>query len=198
MVVDFQRNVFCLLGLPFDAVNMADTVQLVRHAAAHRIPCVLSTPNTDWVVNCLANSRFRDSALFSDLSLADGRPLVWIARLLDVPVRELVPGSTLFEQLRENASGRQLSVFFFGGVEGAAEKACRRLRMENQGLTCVGFDAAGFGSVEDMSRDEVIQRINRSGADFLVVALERRRDRRGSSVTARASPCRSSVILVRW
>jgi len=169
-VVDFQRNVFCLLGLPFDAINMADTVQRVRDAAARRVPCLLSTPNTNWVVNCLADGQSRDSAISSDLSLADGRPLVWIARLLDIPIREPVPGSTLFDWLR-SVSGRQLSVFFFGGVDGAAEKACRRLRMENQGLTCVGFDSAGFGSIEDMSRDEVIQRINMSKADFLVVAL---------------------------
>ena len=169
-MVDFRRNVFCLLGLPLDAINMADTVRRVRDAAARRTPCLLSTPNTNWVVDCLGDGRFRDSTISSDLNVVDGRPLVWIARLLDIPIPEPVPGSTLFDWLRR-LNGRQLSVFFFGGVDGAAEKACRRLRMENQGLTCVGFDAAGFGSVEDMSRDEVIRRINMSKADFLVVAL---------------------------
>jgi N-acetylglucosaminyldiphosphoundecaprenol N-acetyl-beta-D-mannosaminyltransferase len=169
-VVDFQRNVFCVLGLPFDAVNMADALQRVRDAAAQGTPCFVSTPNTNWVVSCLTDEQFRDSAIHSDLSIADGMPLVWIARLLDIPIRERVPGSTLFDLLR-GGTGKQLSVFFFGGADGAAEAACWRLRIENQGLTCVGFESAGFGSIEEMSSDGVIQRINASKADFLVVAL---------------------------
>jgi N-acetylglucosaminyldiphosphoundecaprenol N-acetyl-beta-D-mannosaminyltransferase len=173
-VVDFQRDVFCLLGLPFDAIDMATALQRVREAAAQRIPCFISTPNTNWVVNCRTDEPFRDSAVHSDLSLVDGMPLVWIARLLGIPIREPVPGSTLFDLLRRSA-GKQLSVFFFGGADGAAEAACRRLRTENRGLTCAGFEPAGFGSIEDMSSESVIQQINASGADFLVVALGARK-----------------------
>src|SRR5262249_51150603 len=120
---------------------MADALQRVRDAAAQGTPCFVSTPNTNWVVRCLTDEQFRDSAIRSDLSIADGMPLVWIARLLDIPIRERVPGSTLFDLLR-GSTGKQLSVFFFGGADGAAEAACRRLRIENQGLTCAGFESA--------------------------------------------------------
>jgi N-acetylglucosaminyldiphosphoundecaprenol N-acetyl-beta-D-mannosaminyltransferase len=174
IVVDFQRDVFCLFGLPFDAVNMAEALERVRNAAAQGTRCVISTPNTNWVVSCLTDTPFRDSAIHSDLSIVDGMPLVWIARFLGLPIREPVPGSTLFDQLRRG-DGRQLSVFFFGGGESVADAACRRLLAENQGLTCAGFDPAGFGSVEDMSSDRVIQQINASGADFLVVSLGARK-----------------------
>jgi N-acetylglucosaminyldiphosphoundecaprenol N-acetyl-beta-D-mannosaminyltransferase len=169
-VVDFQRNVFCVLGLPFDAISMADALCCLRQAAEERTRRVVSTPNVNWVVSCLSDVQFRDAAIHSDLSVVDGKPLVWIAWLLGIPISEPVSGSTLFALLRCD-SGKQLSVFFFGGVDGAAETACRRLRMENRGLTCAGFDPAGFGSIEDMSGDDVIQRINTSNADFLVVAL---------------------------
>ena len=52
-----------------------------------------------------------------------------------------------------------------------AEAACARLRSEAGGLTCVGFEFPGFGSVETMSGDRLIENINASGADLLVVAL---------------------------
>ena len=82
-----------LLGLPFDAVNMADAVQRVRDAAAQRTPCFISTPNLNFLINCLTDDQFRDSVINSDLSIADGMPLVWIARLMGIPIRTRVAGS---------------------------------------------------------------------------------------------------------
>src|SRR5688572_13056036 len=114
---------------------MTGALDRVRDAAARGQRCVLSTPNVNWVVSCLSDEAFRDAAIHSHLNLVDGMPLVWIARLLDVPIRERVAGSTLFDRLR-NATGGQLSVYFFGGNDGVAEAACRRLRSEDRGLTC--------------------------------------------------------------
>jgi N-acetylglucosaminyldiphosphoundecaprenol N-acetyl-beta-D-mannosaminyltransferase len=166
----FQRNVHCLLGLPFDAVDMAGAVRRVRASAAERRPCFISTPNLNFVVGSLSDSGFRDSVIHSDLSVADGMPVVWVARLLGIPIRERVAGSSLFERLREYR-GMPLKVYFFGGAPGVAEAARRRLNAEARGLECVGFESPGFGSVEALSGEDTIERINASGADFLVVSL---------------------------
>jgi len=171
---NFSREVHCLLGLPFDAVNMADAVQRVRAATANRSSCFLSTPNLNFLIASQSDTAFRSSVINSDLSIADGLPLVWVGRLLGIPIRERVAGSTLFDTLR-NDSRKPLSVFFFGGTDGVAETACRRLNMEGQGLTCAGFETPGFGSVQEMSNKEVIDRINASNADFLVVSLGARK-----------------------
>ncbi len=170
MPVDFSRNVHCLLGLPFDIVDMAAAVARVRSAAAGGAPCFLSTPNLNFLIACRGDAAFRDSVITSDLSIADGMPLVWMARLLGMPIRQRVAGSSLFETLRHD-SARPLSVYFFGGPDGVAERACKRLSAESCGLTCVGFECPGFGSVEEMSSKATIDRINASGAGFLVVAL---------------------------
>jgi N-acetylglucosaminyldiphosphoundecaprenol N-acetyl-beta-D-mannosaminyltransferase len=173
-MVDFNRDVYCLLGLPFDAVDLAGAVQRVRDAAAQRTPCVISTPNVNFLIGCRSDNQFRDSVINSDLSIADGMPLVWIARLLGIPIRERVAGSTLFDALRDSP-GEPLSVFFFGGPDGLAEAACRRLTLERKGLTCAGYESPGFGPIEDMSTEEIIQRINATNADILVVALGARK-----------------------
>ena len=159
------------MGLPFDAVDMEWVVHHIRRIVRNRESCFLSAPNVNVVVGCRTNSHFRDSVIHSDLSIADGMPLVWIARLLlDVPIRGRIAGSSLFEALRSNPVER-LSVFFFGGQEGVAEIACQRLNADAMGLICAGFDFPGFGSFEEMSGDERIAKINASGADFLVVSL---------------------------
>jgi len=170
MLPDFSREVRCLLGLPFDMVSLEAAEQRIRAAAANRTSCFLSTPNLNFLIAAQSDSAFRNSVINSDLSLADGMPLVWIARLLGIPIRGRVAGSDLFELLRVGAPNR-LSVYFFGGMEGVAETACRRLNAESSGLMCAGFESPGFAPIQEMSSDESIEKVNASGADFLVVSL---------------------------
>jgi|SRR3954471_5429041 len=167
---DLERDVHCLLGLPFDVTDMAGAVRRVRGAIGRRARCFISTPNVNWLVACRKDPRFRDSVLVSDLSIADGMPLVWIARFLGIPLAQRVAGAALFEQLKTDMS-RPLSVYFFGGPEGVAEAAARRLNDESTGLLCVGYEYPGMGSVEELSQAQSIARINASGADLLVVSL---------------------------
>jgi N-acetylglucosaminyldiphosphoundecaprenol N-acetyl-beta-D-mannosaminyltransferase len=166
----FGRNVHCLLGLPFDALDMAETLARVREAAARRTPCFISTPNLNFLAGARADGAFRDSVIRSDLSIADGMPLVWAARLLGIPLGSRVAGADLFERLSERTA-KPLSVYFFGGGKGVAEAACRRLNAAPAGVVCAGFESPGWGSAEELSRPESIARINASGADFLIVSL---------------------------
>jgi N-acetylglucosaminyldiphosphoundecaprenol N-acetyl-beta-D-mannosaminyltransferase len=171
---DFERDVHCLLGLPIDAVDVAGAEKRIRAAAAARSPCFMSTPNVNFLIASRADDAFRNALLHSDLSVADGMPLVWLARLIGIPLRERVAGANLFEALREGR-GRPLSVYFFGGPDGVAEAAGRRLDLEAKGLTCAGYESPGFGSVDQMSSEETIRRINASNADLLVVSLGARK-----------------------
>ncbi len=173
-MVSFNRDIHCILGLPFDAITLAGAVELVRNAASSRQPCLLSTPNLSFLVSCLSDRDFRDSVIHSDLSVADGMPLVWVARVLGIPIKERVAGSGLFEALCDDPA-TYLSVYFFGGPEGVAEQACRSLNARGGGVTCVGHGYPGFASLDEMSSESILGRINASGANFLVVALGARK-----------------------
>ena len=163
-----------MFGLPFDALGMDEAVSMLRDAVACQRASFLSTPNLNFVIAAQADEAFRNSVLHSDLSVADGMPLVWVARLLRIPMPERVAGSGLFERLRES-TGRPIAVYFFGAPDGVAERACDRLNEVASGLHCAGCDSPGFGSVEEMSGDERIARINASGAEFVIVSLGARK-----------------------
>lgn len=167
---DFNRKIYCLLGLPFDAVSLDEAVTQIRRAMDQRIPCFLSTPNLNFLIAAQKNPAFRNSVIHSDLSLPDGMPIVWLAKLMGIPIRERVAGSDVFDALR-NGPGRQVKVYFFGGPPGVAERAALQINEEKKGMVCVGFESPGYGSIEDMSSDSTIDKVNRSGADFLVVSL---------------------------
>lgn len=128
MTVDFSRNIHCLLGLPFDAATMAGTVDRVRRAASDRQRCFLSTPNLNSLIGCLSGG-FRDSVINNELGVADGMPLVWMARLLGIPIRGTGVRLGLFEALHRDPAHR-MSVCFFGGPEEMAARACQKLNTE--------------------------------------------------------------------
>jgi N-acetylglucosaminyldiphosphoundecaprenol N-acetyl-beta-D-mannosaminyltransferase len=169
---DLSRDVYCILGMPIDAIDMATAVARVEAAAAGSTPYLISTPNLNFLVNSLSNPEFRNSVLSSDLSTADGMPIVWIARLLGIPVRTRVAGSGMFDAFTQRRDAKQpVGVFMFGGNEGVAEAAGQALNARAGSVRCVGALYPGFGSLDDMSNAEVIDRINASKAGFLVVAL---------------------------
>lgn len=169
---DFERQVVCILGLPFDVISTEQVVDKLSNAAHQYQRCFLSTPNLNFAVASLEGGAFRDSVIRSDLSVADGMPLVWIAKLLGLPVTERVAGSTLFERLRARKDGAaKLRVYFFGGPDGVAAAAAEKLNASASGLVCSGYESPGFGSIEQMSTPAIINRINASQADFVVVAL---------------------------
>jgi len=172
--VDFDRPVVSILGLPFDAIGIDAAVQRIREAAFAGRRCFVSTPNLNFAIAAQSDAAFRGSVLRSDLSLVDGMPLVWVARLVGLPVRERVSGSDVFEALQRHP-GPPLKVFLLGGPPGAAARAAESIDRRGGGLRCVGFDPAGFDSIEAMSGPEQIERINRSGAHFVVVALGARK-----------------------
>ncbi|MES2583328.1 MAG: WecB/TagA/CpsF family glycosyltransferase [Pseudomonadota bacterium] len=164
------RNVHCLLGLPFDVMTLEQAVGSIRVAVARRAPCFFSTPNLNFLIAGQTNAAFRNSVSRSDLSLADGMPIVWLAKLLGIPIAQRVSGSDVFEALR-NSAGPLLKVYFFGGPPGVAERASLQINAEGKSMVCVGYESPGYGSIEAMSQAETLGRINQSGADFLIVAL---------------------------
>ena len=115
---DLAREVICLFGLPLDVVTMEDVVKRVRAAMLTRQRLFLSTPNLNFLIGCQRDSALRQSIIDSDLSVADGIPLVWMSRLLRAPLPERVAGSGLFERLRDDSpmpGDRPIRVYFFGG-----------------------------------------------------------------------------------
>ena len=64
---DLQRDVYCILGMPIDAINMADVVKRIDEAVATRSAFRISTPNLNFLSNSLFDKEFRETLLDSDL-----------------------------------------------------------------------------------------------------------------------------------
>ena len=154
-----DRHIYNLLGLTFDAIGMEGTVNAILDAINGNQKLILSTPNLNFLVASLKSEAFRRSVLNSNLSIADGMPIVFMCKLLNIPITERVAGSSLIDELRNNITCRNkpIKVFFFGGQDGIAERAHKKLNQDKGGLTSVGYLNPGFGTVQDMSSTDIIE-----------------------------------------
>ena len=169
-MADFFRNVHSVMGLPIDAMSMDEAVHRLQQARISREKCFFSTPNLNFVMASQKQADFRESVCMSNLSLADGMPLVWVARLLNIPIRERVSGSDLFERLRQQTESLW-RVFFFGGPKGVGQDACLAIGEQTAGVLPTGYIYPGFVSTDEMGRADLLQCINQSQSDMVVVAL---------------------------
>ena len=129
-----DRDVHSILGLPFDSVSLDGAIAIVRKSIEQDASCFLSTPNLNFVIATQADDAFFQSIVDSDLSVADGMPLIWVAKLLGIPIAERVAGSTLFDELsKQKNKAEKINVFFFGGQEGIAELAHQKLNENSLG-----------------------------------------------------------------
>jgi N-acetylglucosaminyldiphosphoundecaprenol N-acetyl-beta-D-mannosaminyltransferase len=169
---DLSREVYCILGVPVDAIGMHAVLRRIESAAASRTPFLISAPNLNSLVISQSDEDFRESLVLSDLCTADGMPVVWIAWLAGMPIKNRIAGSDIFDALKaEHGTAHPLKIFLFGGPEGVARAASRALNSQPSGVYCKGWFYPGFCSAEEMSRDDIIDDINSSGADFLVASL---------------------------
>lgn len=167
-----NRRETCVLGLPFDALTEQQALIEIIKSAEQKRRCFLSTPNLNFVISSLRSAIFFDSVCASNLSVADGMPLVLVSKLVGENLPERVSGSGLFEILMQRAaSEKTTSVFFFGGDPGIANQAAEALNRSDNSLVAAGALDPGRGSVEEMSSAEIINQINTANPDIVVVAL---------------------------
>jgi N-acetylglucosaminyldiphosphoundecaprenol N-acetyl-beta-D-mannosaminyltransferase len=158
--------------VPVDAVTFAGALERVEQLVQARAGGAVFTPNVDHVVLAHENERLRDAYSRASLSLADGMPLLWTARLLGTPLPEKISGSDFVVPLLERAAQRGWGVYFLGGAPGVAAKARDAIVAQLPALRIVGIDAPRIDVDEaPAEREPVIDRIRASGADVVLVAL---------------------------
>jgi N-acetylglucosaminyldiphosphoundecaprenol N-acetyl-beta-D-mannosaminyltransferase len=136
-------------GVPIDRMTMAESVQWVIERLRRRTvgsPLMIMGPNAHLVTLAKKSTKFRDALASAHLNVPDGISIVLASRLLGTPIPERVPGGELMERLCEECGRFDLSVFFLGGLPGAAAGAAEQLRRRYPSLRVAGCycPAPGF------------------------------------------------------
>ena len=158
-----------VLGLRIQNTTQDEAIEwILEHAEDVRTrQLVFVNPHC---VNIAGHDRlYRESVHSGDLVLADGIGMQMAGRLLGTPFRQNVNGTDLFPALCQHpqASGK-LRLFLLGGLPGIADKVADWVRVYAPGVIIAGVQDGFFKPDE---QDAVIDRINSSGANVLLVAM---------------------------
>lgn len=161
-----------LLNTEIDNISMEEALARIDAMVQEKKPSYVVTPNLDHIVTIERDAYFRDAYAHADLVLADGKPLLWIAKAKKTPIREKISGSDLFPRLAELAANKGYTMFFLGAGEGVAHKAAEKLEEKYPGLMVKGCYAPAMGFEHDKEAvSQIIDQVKTAKPDILVVGL---------------------------
>jgi N-acetylglucosaminyldiphosphoundecaprenol N-acetyl-beta-D-mannosaminyltransferase len=158
-----------ILGLPFDALTMDQTlVQVERALAGTHAPLQHTVLNAAKVVRARSDPFLRASIEASDLVSLDGQAVVWAARLLGHSAPERVAGIDMMWELLRRSDAKGYRVYFLGARQEVLERLLDRVRHEFPGVIVAGA-RDGYFQVSD--EPSVAAAVTDAKADILFVAL---------------------------
>lgn len=147
------------------------TAYIVRESTTGRGGWV-ATPNVDICRQSRANPALRQLLGSATLTVPDGMPLIWAARLAGRPLPERVCGSSLVDTLSSAAAVANLSIYLLGGAPGVPEKAALALARRYPGLRVAGADAPRLGFDKSAAEVSAVRtRLRAAQPDVVFVGL---------------------------
>lgn len=146
-----------LLNTYVNNVSMAETLDEICQLVEEKKKSYVVAINVDVVMKMEKDEYLKRITDEADLTLVDGKPLVWIAKWYKKPVKAKISGSDLVPELCSVAAEKGYSIFILGGKEGIAEKAKANLEKQHKNIQIVGTYSPPFGFEKD---EEELEKIN--------------------------------------
>ncbi len=159
-----------LLNTYVNNVSMKETLQEICRLVDAKQKSYVVAINVDVVMKMETDSYLKEITDKADLTLVDGKPLVWISKWHKKPVKAKISGSDLVPRLCRVADKKGYSVFIIGGADGVAEKAKNNLEKKLKNLKIIGTYSPPFGFEKN---EEELRKINTMISDVhpdLVIA----------------------------
>lgn len=161
-----------IFGLALHRIDRGEVVAQVLDGLARGQGGWILTPNVELVQQAAEDPRIRALYGRADLRVADGMPLLWMARLAGRPFPGRVAGSDLVGVLAGAVAPQGRRLFLLGGDDGVAEQAGRSLAERHPGLVVCGHLAPQLDAPPSVAqRAEVEAALQEARPDLVFVAF---------------------------
>ena len=140
----------------------------VSSSSSARFPAMVCTPNAEIMMEAQNDKLLHDILNAADLVIADGAGVVLASKILGHKNLERVPGFDLVKELLTNPARYPFSFFFLGGKPGVAESAAAKIAESSPNTKISGCRDGYFSELQE---SDIIEQVNKSGTDILLVAL---------------------------
>ena len=117
-----------ILGCPFDAVSLEQTVDCIKKAVVDNSVLRISVGNVDMIMKARRDPEFAEVFKSADLVIADGVPIIWASRLLGDPLPGRVAGTELVWKCGQVSAETGCNVGLVGASHSVALRAAGNLQ----------------------------------------------------------------------
>jgi N-acetylglucosaminyldiphosphoundecaprenol N-acetyl-beta-D-mannosaminyltransferase len=165
--VKLDRAPIAILGVPFDCINLAETLALAGQMIASGQPHYALTAGVDFLAQAMDDVELRHILFDSHLVLAEDKTVVWASKILGNQLPENIALPSLIAQLLALAEQKNWRVFFLGADEAVAEK----IRARHPKLQMAGAYLPPDKPLLEMDHADILRRLRAAKPDLLLVAF---------------------------
>ncbi|TKT87646.1 WecB/TagA/CpsF family glycosyltransferase [Dyadobacter frigoris] len=133
--------------------------------------CYICVANVHMLVEAYNDPRFASIVNKSVMTTPDGMPLVWSMNILHGIKQDRVAGMDLLPDLLKETSEKQIPVYFYGGTQEMLNKTKQFIITKYPGSVLAGLHSPPFRELTKIEENDIVEKINQSGAKILFVAL---------------------------
>ncbi len=158
-----------VLGVPFDCISEAETVQRIREAVRQHQRLWIATANVDYVMRAYRNIDFKRTLLQANLIVADGVPVLWAAHLQGQALAGRVNGTDLVWHCATLSAELHQPIALIGGAPDVAEAAAARMQAYAPGARVIAIPTPT--PLTSVNSRAVLNCIEDAHASILLVGL---------------------------
>lgn len=166
--VNNLRKTVDIMGIPVDYVTMPEAVERVKEFLREDKVHTIYTPNAEIMMDAMNDPQLAGILREADMLIADGAGVVLASRILGNNLPEKVPGFDLTKNTFSMNFERKIRYFLFGGKPGIAETAAQNMLRDYPNVEIAGCRNGYFSEKDEK---EIVEQVNASNADILLVAL---------------------------
>lgn len=165
------RQVIDVIDAPIDHVTWHEAVQRLSLWGGKHESRVVCICNVHSVVTAKQDQDFKRVLNSADMSTPDGAPVAWLIRKTTNQPQERINGPDLMLKYCEHAEKIGQSIYLYGGKESTLDTLVGVLKQKYPHLKIAGYYSPPFRELTLEEKQEVIHKINGSGAHTVWVGL---------------------------
>lgn len=163
-----KDNKIDILGIIVDKVNYKQAMEIFADVMEEEGCSLIATPNSEIIVNANSDEKLKEILDSARLVVPDGIGIIYASKILGQPLRERVTGIDFLGRILSYLEENNKSIYFLGSKTEILNLAIANIKKVHPMLKVVGTHDGYFNNFEE---GLIVEEINKSGADFLCVAL---------------------------
>ncbi len=161
-----------LAHLRMNKISSKEVIDNIDDGIKAKKKRVLVPVNLDMMRVARKNKAFNHMINKSDLSIVDGKPLIWLSKIARNKIKEKISGSDLIYPVLDLCDKNGYSIFIVGGIKDAPQKACDNIKAKYPNVDIKGYFSPEFGFEKNAEKtNELVEIINDKKADIVLLCL---------------------------